>query len=88
VMQINKTKNRLMRFLRSLFVKKPKEVFPYSVKGFRDAKRWALSQPHPFAPELCLWDYVKAMAYHETELQLHIINQFVKGKLDDKHMFI
>ena len=88
VMQINKTKNRLMRFLRSLFVKKPKEVFPYSVKGFRNARKWALSQPHPYAPELCLWDYVKGRAYHETEIQLHIINQFVTGMLDDKHTHI
>ena len=77
-----------MRFLRSLFVKKPKEVFPYSVKGFRNARKWALSQPHPYAPELCLWDYVKGRAYHETEIQLHIINQFVTGMLDDKHTHI
>jgi hypothetical protein len=88
MVQINKTKNRIMRFLRSLFVKKPKAPFPYSVKGFRDARKWAMTQPHPYAPELCLWDYARSQAGTESEIKLHIVNKFVKGILDDETMFL
>jgi hypothetical protein len=88
MVQINKTKNRIMRFLRSLFVKKPKAPFPYSVKGFRDARKWAMTQPHPFATELSLWDYAQSQAGPESEIMLHIVNKFVIGILDDETLYL
>ena len=77
-----------MRFLRSLFVKKPKAPFPYSVKGFRDARRWAMSQPHPYVPELSLWDHAKTIAGPESAIKLHVINKFVTGILDDETLYL
>lgn len=82
--EINKTKSRFVRFLRSLMVKKPRQEFPATADGFYNARKWALSQPHPYVPELSLWDYACIEGGSESLLKLHVINKFVKGILDDE----
>ena len=72
-----------MKFLRLLFTRNPKVENSYIIKNFEDAKKWALSKPHPYAPELCLWDYIECKCHYEAE-QFKMINQFIKSIIGDK----
>lgn len=51
------------RILERLFVKKPAEKIKWTPEDYVKAKKWAVTQPHPFKKGKTLWDFV----YDKTE---------------------
>ena len=72
----------MLRLIRSWFTPTYKDIeqFEWSSNGFKKAKRWAKTQPHPEMPDnsgLTLWDFVKG-DWLDSEHKLHQINKIKK----------
>lgn len=63
----------IQKFILSKFIKTPKKEFDLSLKGFKMAKLWSKTQPHPFIVKLSLWDYIKKLQIND-ELRFQLIN--------------
>lgn len=64
----------LIRYIRSLFVKKPDRKLTWGVNDFNWGKRWAKTQPHPTVKNKTLWDAIYNPRFDSTEV-LHEINK-------------
>jgi acid phosphatase class B len=64
----------LIRFIKSLFIKKPNRKLLWTVNDFQWGKKWAQTQPHPRLKNKTLWDDVNSKASESTEV-LHEINK-------------
>jgi len=65
---------RFIRFIKSLFVKKPNRKLLWTVNDFNWGKKWAKTQPHPKFKNKTLWDDACAKSAESTEI-LHEINK-------------
>lgn len=69
----------LFRKLISLFIKKPKKSFDWTVEDFNRAKLYCKYQPHPNDKNLTLWNYVRDWG-HDSVMTLHKLNLYLKLK--------
>jgi hypothetical protein len=70
---------RIVMKIKSLFVKKPKQKLSWTPQNYNMAKRWALTQPHPFIKNKTLWDFFYDK--YETSHTIENINKYLFNEL-------
>lgn len=73
----------MLRRIRSWFTPTPTNDFQWNPESFKQARRWAKSQPHPEVAHLSLWDYVNG-EWVDSEYKLHTINSYRKNKIENE----
>ncbi len=77
---------KIIRKVKSMFVKTPTSLFRWCPEDWEAAKKYAKTQPHPENDRESLWEYAQKSSFDDSSYVLARINEHLEEKLNEKNI--